>query len=102
MYHITITENGKLVHELDAVGVSMFATVEHDGSRGTECVTLFDGMRTKDVFSMILSFDHIRDRLFHQNPMLKLMYAMKDEIVKDALEIDLTGVEKLRRSRESD
>ena len=89
-----IADSGKVVYDEDGEIVTLGNYNSEVG--GARSVFLSSGASTTEVqvLSTLMAIDHIREKLFSANPVLKLMYAVRDDLVESRMEIDVGKIGK--------
>ena len=88
MYHVKITDDtGRVVTESDGDGLVLIHHSEDEG--GLHCLELVDGITNGEMLSIIMGLDYMKNKILDGHPILKVMYAIRDEFVGGVMEIDL-------------
>lgn len=91
MYHVKITDGtGRLVTESD--GEALVLVHYSDVEGGVRCAQLADGASNGDLLQVVLGLDHMKQKILGKDPMLKIMYALRDELIDSTTEIDVSAL----------
>ena len=89
MFHITITEDGKPVADEDTNAIAVAFNTEI----GVHTMSLFD-CSTDSALDTVLATNKLLSRILDNNPDLKLLFSMKDELVESEVCIDIDALER--------
>lgn len=91
MYHVKITDDaGRIVTESD--GEALVLVHYSDAECGVRCAQVADGASNGALLQIVLGLNHMKQKILGKDPMLKVMYALRDELIDSTTEIDVSAL----------
>lgn len=98
-YHIRITDDddNRVVTDASSDCIALI----YDSKEGVYASSLLncDGMT---MLKLVIAMDKMKEKIFKREPLLRVLYAMKDEFISGEIEVDMSALQRAMREMEED
>ncbi len=101
MYHISITENGKPVVDVDSQMISAVIRLGREDSVSSfQAINVAHDCTVLDRVNLLTTIDDLKEAILDSNPDVRIGYMLKDLFIKGNTKIDVSEMMRQALDRE--